>query len=301
MKAREPRAELFLEIGCEETPAGMIAKAASELKVTLEKYLAAESLITGGDVEAFGEGGRVVGDARGVVRKQPDLSKEISGPTKSVGYDNVGRTTKAAESFAAKHGVPLAELYLVTTPRGEHLAARQTILGRTAASVLSEIIPRGILEISWPRAMHWVGASGPRFIRPIRWLVALFDGKPIRFSLAGLTPGNISEGHRFLGSSRIRVSGLQDYEKKLRANFVLVRPQERRKKIEGEIAALMKRHSLRVHQDPALLEQVTYLNEFPSVILGRFDEDFLELPDEILITVMRDHQKYFGVEKKGEH
>ncbi len=299
MKAKEPRAELFLEIGCEEIPAGMIAKAASELKVTLEKYLAAESLITGGDVEAFGAPRRLVASARGLLRKQPDLSKEISGPPKSVGYDNVGRPTKAAESFAAKHGVPLAELYLVTTPRGEHLAARQTILGRTAASVLSEIIPRGILEISWPRAMHWVGASGPRFIRPIRWLVALFDGKPIRFSLAGLTPGNISEGHRFLGSSRIRVSGLQDYEKKLRANFVLVRPQERRKKIEGEIAALMKRHSLRVHQDPALLEQVTYLNEFPSVILGRFDEDFLELPDEILITVMRDHQKYFGVEKKG--
>src|SRR5260370_13670632 len=185
MKAREPRAELFLEIGCEETPAGMIAKAASELKVTLEKYLAAESLITGGDVEAFGAPRRLVASARGLLRKQPDLSKEISGPPKSVGYDNVGRPTKAAESFAAKHGGPLSELYLFTTPRGEHLAARQTILGRTAASVLSEIIPRGILEISWPRAMHWVGASGPRFIRPIRWLGALFDGKPNGCSIAG--------------------------------------------------------------------------------------------------------------------
>jgi len=299
MKPKEPRAELFLEIGCEEIPASMIAKAAGELKVTLEKYLAAENLITGGDVEAFGAPRRLVASARGLLLKQPDLSKEISGPPKSVAYDNVGRPTKAAESFAAKHGVPLTELYLVTAPRGEHVAARQTILGRTAASVLSEIIPRAILEISWPRAMHWVGASGPRFIRPIRWLVALLDGKPIRFSLAGLTPGNISAGHRFLGSSRIRVSGLRDYEKKLRANFVLVRPQERRKKIEGEIAALMKRHSLRMHEDSALLEQVTYLNEFPSVILGSFDKDFLELPDEILITVMRGHQKYFAVEKKG--
>src|SRR6266571_2853031 len=299
MKPREPRAELFLEIGCEEIPASMIAKAAGELKVTLEKYLAAENLMAVSDVEAFGAPRRLVACARDLLLKQPDSSKEISGPPKSVAYDNVGRPTKAAESFAARHSVPLTELYLVSTPRGEHVAARQTILGRTATSVLSEIIPRAILEISWPRAMHWVGASGPRFIRPIRWLVALLDGKPIRFSLAGLTPGNISAGHRFLGSSRIRVSGLQDYEKKLRANFVLVRPQERRKKIEGEIAALMKRHSLRVHEDSALLEQVTYLNEFPSVILGRFDEDFLELPDEILITVMRDHQKYFGVEKKG--
>src|SRR5258708_10161756 len=267
MKAKEPRAELFLEIDCEEIPAGMIAKAAGELKVTLEKYLAAENLITGGDVEAFGAPRRLVACARGLLLKQPDLSKEISGPPKSVAYDNVGRPTKAAESFAEKHGGASTELYLVSTPRGEHVAARQSIIGRTAAWVLSEIIPRAILEISWPRAMHWVGASGPRFIRPIRWLVALLDGKPIRFSLAGLTPGNISAGHRFLGSARIRVSGLRDYEKKLRANFVLVRPQERRRKIGGESAALMKQHRLPVRAGSALLEQVTTLNEFSSVIL----------------------------------
>src|SRR5260370_33410572 len=172
MKPREPRAELFLEIGCEEIPASMIAKAAGELKVTLEKYLAAENLITGGDVEAFGAPRRLVACARGLLLKQPDLSKEISGPPKSVAYDNVGRPTKAAESFAAKHGVPLTELYLASTPRGEHVAARQSILGRTAASVLSEIIPGAILEISWQRAIPWVGPHARGVHAPLRWLDA---------------------------------------------------------------------------------------------------------------------------------
>src|SRR5260370_21386008 len=123
MKAKEPRGELFLEIGCEEIPAGMIAKAAGELKVSLEKYLAAENLIMGSDVEAFGAPRRLVASVRGLLLKQPDLSKEISGPPKSGAYDNVGRPTKAAESFAAKHAVRLTELYPITTPRREHVAA----------------------------------------------------------------------------------------------------------------------------------------------------------------------------------
>jgi glycyl-tRNA synthetase beta chain len=160
-------------------------------------------------------------------------------------------------------------------------------------------LPQAIHEISWPRSMYWTGAHAPRFIRPIRWIVALLDGKVVPFSFAGVAAGNRTEGHRFLGKRSMPVSGPRDYEEKLKKNFVLCRPGERLKKIEDEIRSLAKRRALHVHGDQGLLELVTYLNEYPTVIVGDFDPAFLELPEEILITVMRDHQKYFAVENRN--
>ncbi len=144
--------------------------------------------------------------------------------------------------------------------------------------------------------MYWTGAHGPRFIRPIRWIVAILNGKVVPFSFAGVNAGNRTDGHRFLGKRNIPVSGPRDYELKLKKNFVISRPEERRKKIEAEVRSQASRKNLRAHEDEALLELVTYLNEYPTVIAGNFDSNFLALPDEILITVMRDHQKYFAVE-----
>jgi glycyl-tRNA synthetase beta chain len=290
--------DFLLEIGCEEIPAGMITRAAEELRVTLEKYLTTERLLDGARLEAFGAPRRLVVLGRALRLRQPDVSREITGPPRSVVYDSVGRPTKAAESFAAKQGVPVAKLYVVSTPRGEQVAAKQVVRGRTAAEILSEILPRAALGISWPRSMYWTGVGGPRFIRPIRWIVALLGGKALRFELAGVRSGRHSMGHRFLGDARIPVRGVRDYEGKLKANFVLARPGVRRKKIEREIRALPARRGLRAHDDPALLELVTYLNEYPTVILGDFDSSYLSLPEEILITVMRDHQKYFAVERR---
>ncbi len=142
--------------------------------------------------------------------------------------------------------------------------------------------------------MYWTGADSPRFIRPIRWIVALLDGKVIPFSFAEVHSGRASDGHRFLGKRSIPLAGAADYEPKLKKNFVLCRPEERRKKIEAEIHSLTARKGLHTHADPVLLDLVTYLNEYPTVILGSFDPAFLALPEEILITVMRGHQKYFG-------
>ena len=174
------------------------------------------------------------------------------------------------------------------------------IEGRPAAKILSEILPQTIQEISWPRSMYWTGAHGPRFIRPIRWIVALLDGKVVPFSVAGVQAGNHTDGHRFLGKRNIPLSGPSDYESKLRKNFVICRPEERRKKIEAEVQSLSSRKNLRAHEDQVLLELVVYLNEYPTVISGNFDPAFLSLPDEILITVMRDHQKYFGLESRSK-
>ena len=292
------RADFLLEVGCEEIPAGMIARAAEELQVTLEKFLSTEGLIESGSVEAFGAPRRLVAMARGVKLRQEDVTREVTGPPKSVAYDNVGQPTRAAESFAGKQGVPVGKLYLVTTAKGEYIAAKQVVKGRSAEEILAEMLPRAVRAIPWPRSMYWTGMDGMRFIRPIRWVVALLNGKVVRFELAGVKAGHDTLGHRFLGQTRIPVTGLRDFEQKLRKNFVLVRPEERREKIEKELKTQARKKSLRVHEDTDLAGLVVYLNEYPSVIVGDFDAAFLDLPQEILITVMRDHQKYFALEKR---
>jgi glycyl-tRNA synthetase beta chain len=295
---KPPRADFLLEIGCEEMPARMIRKAADELKVILEKHLGTHALLHGGGVDTFGAPRRLVARARGVRLRQADVVREVTGPPKAVAYDAVGKPTRAAESFASKQGVPIAKLFLVSTPKGEYVAARQAIHGREAKELLAEFLPEAIKEISWPRSMYWTGMDGPRFIRPIRWIVALLGAKAIRFSLAGVGAGNVSSGHRFLGKARVVIPEPRDYEPKLRANFVIVQPGDRRRKIEKELSAIVKKKGLRVHPDADLLDMVTYLNEYPTVLIGDFDPAFLDLPQEILVTVMRDHQKYFAVEKR---
>ena len=151
-------------------------------------------------------------------------------------------------SFAEKQGIPVSKLTIVNTPKGDYLAAKQIVKGRFASEILAEILPQVIQEISWPRSMYWTGAHGPRFIRPIRWIVALLAGKIVPFSFAGVAAGNHTEGHRFLGKNSIPLTGPQEYESKLKKNFVIVRPEARRKKIETEIGAFEKRKGMRAHR-----------------------------------------------------
>ena len=298
-QAEERRAELLIEIGCEEIPAGMLPRAEEDLRSGIEKLLTAENLADGVTVESFSAPRRLTAWARGLRTKQADVVSEVTGPPKSVAYDSVGAPTRAAVSFAEKQGIPLHDVYLLQTPKGEYLAAKQVKRGRTAEQILCEILPRVIHDLYWPKTMTWTGLQGARFIRPVRWLVGIFDGKPLKFSFAGLTGGMETAGHRFLGVSKIRVKDFPDYEKKLRANGVIVRATARREKVEKELAALAKKGNYKVHEDAELLKLVSYLNEYPTVIEGKFDPAFLSLPDEILITVMRGHQKYFAVEKRG--
>ncbi|MBV8515720.1 MAG: glycine--tRNA ligase subunit beta [Acidobacteria bacterium] len=297
--SKSPKLELLFEIGCEEIPAGMLPKAEEELKVNLEKLLATENLSQGIIVETFATPRRLVAWVRGLPAKQADVVSEVTGPPKSVAYDIQGQPTRAAVSFAEKQGIRLVDVYLVQTPKGEYLAAKQTKRGRTADQILSELLPRAIHDLTWSRSMTWTGLEGARFIRPIRWIVATLGGKPFHLTFGGISAGSVTRGHRFLGSSAITVTTFSDYEKKLRANGVIVKPADRRAKIEKELAAATKRNGYKLHHDPELLRLLVYLNEFPSVLEGSFDEKFLSLPDEILITVMRDHQKYFALERKN--
>lgn len=295
--------ELILEIGCEEIPAGMIERAAQELKALLEKRLSTARLVdepTAEDlIETFGAPRRLVAIARNIRLKQEDVTREILGPPKAVAYDSQGKPTRAALSFSEKQSIPVEKMLLISTPKGEYLGARQSIAGEPARTVLARALPECIRELSWPRSMYWTTADSPRFIRPIRWIVAVLDGSVVPFSFAEVRSGNRTDGHRFLGKKGIAVTNARDYESKLKKNSVLCRPDERRKKIETEIRALTTRRALRTHEDAELLNLVTYLNEYPTVISGDFDPAFLALPDEILITVMRGHQKYFAVEKRA--
>ena len=291
--------ELLFEIGAEEIPAGMLPRAEEELKVIIEKLLATENLTQGLTIETFAAPRRLVAWVRGIPAKQSDVVSEVTGPPKSVAYDAQGQPTRAAVSFAEKQSIRLVDVYLIQTPKGEYLAAKHTKRGRSAEQILAELLPRAIHDLTWPRTMTWTGLDGARFIRPIRWIVATLGGKPFNFTFGGIPAGNVTRGHRFLGSSAITVTTFADYEKKLRANGVIVKPADRRAKIEKELAAATKRNGYKLHHDPELLKLVVYLNEFPSVLEGSFDEKFLSLPDEILITVMRDHQKYFALENKN--
>jgi hypothetical protein len=281
-KLIEKRVEVLLEVGSEEIPAGMLPKAEEDLRANLEKLLTAENLSDGVTVETFSAPRRLVAYIRGVREKQADVVNEVTGPPKTVAYDAVGEPTRAAHSFAEKQGLSLKDLYTVKTPKGEYLAAKQTRRGRTAEQILSEILPRAIHDLSWPRSMTWTGIDGARFIRPIRWIVAVVNRKPLKFSFAGVTAGDTTLGHRFLGKGPLRVKDFADYEKKLKANGVIVRPTERREKISKELAAHAKRSGYRIHEDAELLKLVTYLNECPSVLEGDFDPAYLALPDEIL-------------------
>ena len=299
LPAKKSPAELLFEIGCEEIPAGMLPKAEEDLRVNIEKLLAAEDLSKEATVETFSTPRRLTAWVRGLPYKQADVEFEVTGPPKTVAYDAVGAPTRAALSFAEKQRIHVSSLYLAQTPKGEYLAAKQVKAGRATEQILTAILPRAVHDLTWPRSMTWTGLSGPRFIRPIRWVVAVFGGKPLKVEVGGMAAGNSTRGHRFLGSPAIRVSNFQDYEKKLQTNGVIIRPSWRQEKIGKELEGFAKRGGYRIHEDSGLRTLVTHLNEYPTVIQGDFDPAFLNLPDEILVTVMRDHQKYFAVEKKN--
>ena len=287
--------EFLFEVGCEEIPASLIPTAAERLKEILSKHFDAEGLLEGAPVECFGAPRRLVATCVKLRLRQEDATREVLGPPKSIAFDAAGNPTRAAGSFAAKQGVAVSDLSIAATPRGDYVCSRQVVAGRSAAERLSEILPRAIVEIPWPRSMYWTEITGLRFIRPIRWVLAVVGREPVSFELDGLRSGAITQGHRFIGKRAIRVRGIEEYLGKLRANFVLALPEERRKKLQGELDGLTAGAGLMVNPDEHLMEQVVYLNEYPTAIRGNFEPSYLHLPEEILITVMRDHQKYFAV------
>ena len=290
--------DFLLEIGCEEIPARMIDAASLELRERLNTLLRRERLEPAGALSSLDTPRRLAVLASGIPASQPDITERVNGPSAQVAYKD-GQPTPAAHAFAKKVGVDVGKLQKVSTPKGEYLAATVTRKGRTAAEILAETLPKEISALYWPKNMYW-RKRGEVFVRPVRWLVAMLDEQVVPLELFGIRAGRTSRGHRIIGgksgSEAVAVSKPSAYVEALRGAKVLgaaEREQAIRKALD---AATRTIPGARWREDKPLVATVVNLTEFPSVVLGSFDPEFLALPEEVLVTVMRDHQKYFALE-----
>ncbi len=285
---------LLLEIGTEEIPAGYIEPALAALSQTLIQRLDA-ARIAHGDARTYGTPRRLAVQIARVAEKQTPLSVEMIGPPKKVGLDDKGRPAVAAKKFAEKAGVPVARLFVKETEKGAYLCARKMEKGKSTRALLSAFLPEVILSTPFPKSMRW-GSLSVSFARPIHTLLALLGTRVIPFTLGNVKSGRYTLGHAFMAPGKIRIDHPGQYTKKLRAAHVLVDIKERKKRVKTSVEKAAKKINGRILEDAALLDTVTHLVETPVPSTGRFDDAFLKLPPEILITAMRRHQKYFAVE-----
>ena len=288
--------DFLLEIGCEEIPARMLPEATQELGRRVLELLKNNRLQPSGDMACAETPRRLTVIAHGLPSAQPNTQEQLTGPAVKVGFKD-GQPTAAVQAFARKAGVDVAKLQKIATPKGEYLAATVTNKGKSARDVLTELLPREIASIYWPKNMYWRAGRPERFVRPVRWIVALLDGEIIPLEFGGIKADKESRGHRILGPARSTISLPSSYVESMRSAHVIVTPQEREQRIRKALdAATRTVPGARWREDTELLKTVVNLTEWPSAILGNFDGQFLSLPEEVLVTVMRDHQKYFAVE-----
>jgi glycyl-tRNA synthetase beta chain len=287
--------DFLLEIGCEEIPARMIDAASLELRERVHKLLERERLLPQGGISSLDTPRRLAVLAAGIPAAQPDLTEQITGPSVSIAFKE-GQPTSAAKAFANRAGVEIAALEKITTPKGEYLSAKITKKGRSAGEIMAESLGKEISSIYWPKNMYW-RKRGELFVRPVRWLVAMLDSEVIPLEFDGVRAGQQSRGHRILADGSVRISSAgAAYIAALDQAKVLSR-EDREKKIRKDLdAATRTIPGARWREDKSLLDTVVNLTEWPAVILGSFEPEFLELPEEVLVTVMRDHQKYFAIE-----
>lgn len=271
----------LLEIGTEEIPDWMIAGALNQLQDDFQKLLDQHNL-KGAVKRTDATPRRLSLLAANLIDRQPDSEELLLGPPKSAGPG-------AAAGFARKMGTTPDKLGTESTAKGEYLSFRKQVTGRRAADILAEALPAIILNIAWPKAMYWNGKGSSRFIRPIRWLVALLGDNVVPFEIEGVKAGAVTEGHRVLGSSEIAVA-MDSYETRLRENFVELSAEARYNRIADFVTAAGAKLDL------GLARTLSYITEWPTPIIGAFDPEYLQLPREILVTVMRHHQRYFAFE-----
>ncbi len=284
---------LLLEIGTEEIPAGYIEPALEALAAALVQKLG-DFRISCGTTRTFGTPRRLAVLVNSVADCQETQETEILGPSTRVGLDGEGNPTVAARKFSEKTGVPLNRMEIKKTPKGDYLYARITEPSEPSEAVLEKILPDILLSTPFPKSMKW-GSQHIFFARPIHSVLALLGTRIVSFRLGDISSGRITMGHRFMRPGPISVKDPSTYESQLREADVLVDIEERKVRVIQEIERLAETRQGRAVPDPELVNIVTNLVEYPVGIVGQFDQVFLELPDEVLITSMREHQKYFAL------
>ena len=290
--------DLLLEIGTEEIPARFVLGALDSLRTLAEERLQ-QARLPYREIKTLGTPRRLVLLAFGLEPVQTDQEEIIIGPPRSAAFGDQGNPTKVALGFARAKGVPVEDLSLLETPKGVYLGLKKKISGRSTSVVLPELLPQLILDLTFPKNMRW-GTSSLRFARPIHWIVALYGAEVIPFSLEGIRSGRQSYGHRFMAPGPISLTQAGDYPEHLRAGKVIVDPQERRSILTRELEFQARKAGGQVLIDQQLLDEVTNLVEWPVPVTGQFDLDFLRLPAEVLVTSMKEHQRYFPlVDEQG--
>ncbi|SHK79889.1 glycine--tRNA ligase subunit beta [Desulforamulus aeronauticus] len=285
--------DFLLEVGIEEMPARFLGPALAQLKDLTSKTLQ-EQRIEHGSIETYGTPRRLVLHVKNVAENQASLEKEVKGPAKKAAYDVDGNPTKAIQGFLRSQGVNLEDLVVRNIGQVEYLYAIKREEGRPAAEVLAEICPGLITGLHFPKPMRW-GDLELRFARPIRWLLCLFGEQVIPFELANIKSDCYTFGHRFLATGNLPVANPEDYFTKIRAAYVLIDPAERKELIWQQVQELAATEGGRVEEDEDLLDEITNIIEWPSALCGSFDADYLKLPAAVLVTPMREHQRYFPV------
>jgi glycyl-tRNA synthetase beta chain len=297
-------ADFLLEIGLEEVPARMIAGAEAELKRRVLALLEREHLAqSDASSRSFSTPRRLAVLVSGVADQQEDVREELTGPSVKVAYKD-GVPTPAAVAFAKKAGVAVDDLKTVTTPKGEYLVASVLKQGRGTSEVLAEELPKEIASIYWAKNMYWRPGKPERFVRPVRWLLALLDDQIVPLEFGGKTAGKVTYGHRILfGEEALALKSPTDYEAALLDAKVIADVETRRQKIRKALDHITRTiPGARWREDHALIDTLTHLTEWASdraVVLGNFESEYLSLPEEVLVTVMRDHQKYLALEDEA--
>ncbi len=291
-------ADFLLELGLEEVPARMLADAEAELVLRVREMLGRERLIAEHAViESFSTPRRLAVLVHNVALQQPDAEEDLTGPPVKAAIKD-GQPTAAAHAFAKKAGVPVEELRTITNAKGEYLAATLKHAGQPAAEVIAAELPREIAAIYWAKNMYWRPGKPERFVRPVQWIVALLDNAIVPVRWAGRTAANLTYGHRILyGAEPIAIAHPGAYRETLRSAFVVADVEQRRQTIRKALDRVTRTApGARWREDHALVDKTTHLTECPSIILGSFEPEYLRLPEEVLVTVMRDHQNYFALE-----
>ncbi|WP_027338668.1 glycine--tRNA ligase subunit beta [Halonatronum saccharophilum] len=289
---------LLLEIGTEEIPAGFMNSCFEQIK-NLTEELFADNRIDIAKIRVTGTPRRLVLLIEDVEERQEDLEREVRGPAKRIAFDEEGNPSPAGSGFARGQGISPEELEVRDTESGEYVFAITREEGKEVSDLLPDILVEIIKGIKFSKPMRWANEE-MRFARPIKWILSLYGKKVIDLSIAGVESSNWTLGHRFLSEGKVEVASSKEYFEKLAQEWVVVDSKEREELILKQIRQLEEKEGLKVIIDDELLHEVNFLVEYPTALVGSFSDEFLELPDEVLITSMKEHQRYFPVEdEKG--